>query len=186
MISARTLPIALTLFLSAAMAPGFAQAAKAVTPQIDSFEVDTVEKLDPGTDLVFTLEGTPAAKATLRITGVKRIIPMQEVEPGIYEAEYTVKTKDKLTAKTVVRASLRKGSRVATAKLDQPLMVAKQETPPAAKEPARSAPLAIEHFRMAPVQAMEPGTELKFTLTGSPNAKASFTIEGVAEDLPMA
>lgn len=186
MISARTLPIALTLFLSAAMAPGFAQAAKAVTPQIDSFEVDTVEKLDPGTDLVFTLEGTPAAKATLRITGVKRIIPMQEVEPGIYEAEYTVKTKDKLTAKTVVRASLRLGKRVATAKLDQPLMVAKQETPPAAKEPARSAPLAIEHFRMAPVQAMEPGTELKFTLTGSPNAKASFTIEGVAEDLPMA
>ena len=140
MISARTLFVVLTLFFSAVVTPGSAQAAAAVTPQIDSFEVDTVEKLDPGTDLVFTLEGTPAAKATLRITGVKRIIAMQEVEPGIYEAEYTVKTKDKLTANTAVRASLRKGSRVATAKLDQPLMVVKEVAPPAApKEPARSA-----------------------------------------------
>jgi hypothetical protein len=163
--------------------PGLAQAATVVTPKIDSFGVDAVDKLDPGTDLVFTLQGTPASEATLRITGVKRIIPMQEVEPGIYEAEYTIKLKDQLTANTVMRASLRRGSRVATTKLDQPLMIAKEPAPAAAPKPAMP---AIEHFRMAPVQTMEPGTEMKFTLNGTPNAKAGFTIEGVAENLPLA
>ncbi|MBI3344527.1 MAG: hypothetical protein HY028_06715 [Gammaproteobacteria bacterium] len=110
MIPVRTLFVSPALFLGATIAPGLAQAAPVVTPQIDSFEVDAVDKLDPGTDLVFTLEGTPASKATLRITGVKRIIPMQEVEPGIYEAEYTIKLKDRLTANTVVRAACAAGA----------------------------------------------------------------------------
>lgn len=181
MTSVRTLFVSLALFLGAAIAPVLAQAAPVVTPQIDSFEVDAVERLEAGTDLAFTLEGTPASKATLRITGVKRIIPMQEVEPGIYEAEYTIKLKDRLTANTVVRASLRRGSRVATAKLDQPLMIAKA-APVATPKPV---PPVIEQFRMAPAQEMDPGTELKFTLKGTPNAKAAFAIEGVAENIPL-
>ncbi|MBI3344526.1 MAG: hypothetical protein HY028_06710 [Gammaproteobacteria bacterium] len=57
---------------------------------------------------------------------------------------------------------------------------------------AKAAPVAtpkpvlpvIEQFRMAPVQGMDPGTELKFTLKGAPNAKAGFSIEGVAEKSP--
>jgi len=181
MIPVHTLFVSLALFLGTVIAPGLAQAAPVVTPQIDSFEVDAVERLEAGTDLVFTLEGTPASKATLRITGVKRIISMQEIEPGIYEAEYTIKLKDRLTANTVVRASLRRGSRVATAKLDQPLMIAKA-APVATPKPV---PPVIEQFRMAPAQEMDPGTELKFTLKGTPNAKAAFAIEGVAENLPL-
>lgn len=181
MIPIRTLFISLALFLTTIITPGVALAAPVVTPQIDSFEVDAVERLEAGTDLVFTLEGTPASKATLRITGVKRIIPMQEVEPGIYEAEYTIKLKDRLTANTAVRASLRRGNRVATAKLDQPLMIAKA-APVATPKPVS---LAIQQFRMTPVRDMDPGTELNFTLKGTPNAKAGFAIEGVAENLPL-
>ncbi|MCL5802112.1 MAG: hypothetical protein M1283_06335 [Gammaproteobacteria bacterium] len=181
MIPVRTLFVPLALFVSAVIAPGLAQAAPVVKPQIDSFEVDAVERLEAGTDLVFTLEGTPDSKATLRITGVKRIISMQEIEPGIYEAEYTIKLKDRLTANTVVRASLRRGKRVATAKLDQPLMIAKA-APVATPKPVLP---VIEQFRMVPVQEMDPGTELKFTLKGTPNAKVGFAIEGVAENLPL-
>ncbi|MEO5573916.1 MAG: hypothetical protein ABIR48_05475, partial [Gammaproteobacteria bacterium] len=106
MLSFRILFVSLVLVFSVVLTPGFVQAATVVRPQIDSFEVDAVEALDAGTDLVFTLEGTPSSKATLRITGVKRIITMQEIEPGIYEAEYTIKRKDRLTANTTVRASL--------------------------------------------------------------------------------
>ncbi len=182
MIPVRTLFVSLALFVSAVIPPGLAQAATVVKPQIDSFEVDAVERLEAGTDLFFTLEGTPASKATLRITGVKRVIPMQEVEPGVYEAEYTIKLKDRLTANTVVRASLRRGSRVATEKLDQPLMIAKV-APVATPKPVLP---VIDQFRMAPTQEMDPGTELKFTLKGTPNAKAGFAIEGVAENLPLA
>ena len=180
MIPIRTLFISLALFVPAIIAPGLALAAPVVTPQIDSFEIEAVERLEAGTDLIFTLEGTPASKATLRITGVKRIISMQEVEPGIYEAEYTIKLKDRLTANTAVRASLRRGKRVATARLDQPLMIAK--APVAAPKPVS---LAIQQFRMTPVRDMDPGTELNFTLKGTPNAKAGFAIEGVAENLAL-
>ncbi|MEO5573826.1 MAG: hypothetical protein ABIR48_05005, partial [Gammaproteobacteria bacterium] len=115
----------------------------------------------------------------LRITGVKRIITMQEIEPGIYEAEYTIKRKDRLTANTTVRASLRRGTRVATAKLSQPLMIANAV---ATSKPALP---VIEQFRLVSAQELTPGTELRFTLKGTPNAKAGFTIEGVAENLPL-
>lgn len=184
MIPVRTLFSVVALFLGTVIALGVVHAAPAVTPKIDSFEVDAVEQLTPGTDLLFTLEGTADSKATLRITGVSRVIPMQEVEPGIYEAEYTIKTKDRLTPNSTVRATLRRGTRAVTAKLDQPLMIAKVAAP--ATPPPRIPPPAIEHFKMMSVEAMEPGTELKFTLTGTPGAKAGFTIEGVAENLPLA
>lgn len=36
-------------------------------PQIESFGVDQVNSLEPGTELEFTVEGTPKARVTLKI-----------------------------------------------------------------------------------------------------------------------
>ncbi|CAN5608095.1 hypothetical protein BH11PSE7_BH11PSE7_17980 [soil metagenome] len=46
--------------------------------------------------------------------------------------------------------------------------------------------LAIERFMVTPVARIEPGAELKFVTVGSPGARASFTIEGVVQNVPMA
>ncbi|MEB0135402.1 hypothetical protein QN362_08650 [Actimicrobium sp. CCC2.4] len=43
----------------------------------------------------------------------------------------------------------------------------------------------IERFFLQPVDPIEPGTELKFTAGGTPRAKASLSIDGVIENIPM-
>ncbi|UBF30683.1 hypothetical protein K9N68_36590 (plasmid) [Kovacikia minuta CCNUW1] len=66
-------------------------------PQIDSFRVNPVSQLSPGTELVFTLQGTPNAQAMLTIGTTARNLPMREVEPGYYEGRYTIRIQDQLT-----------------------------------------------------------------------------------------
>jgi hypothetical protein len=52
-----------------------------------------------------------------------------------------------------------------------------------APQPAKA--LALNRFVATPVDKLEPGTELKFVAEGTPGAKASFTIENVAANIPM-
>lgn len=90
-------------------------------PQIDSFTVNSVDRLSPGSDLVFTLEGTPNARASFTISNVARNIPMQEVSPGVYEGRYTVRNQDRFSTNTPVRANLTQGDRTVSARLQQPI-----------------------------------------------------------------
>jgi hypothetical protein len=57
--------------------------------------------------------------------------------------------------------------------------------PVAAAPQAPARPLAINRFVAQPVDKLDPGTELKFVAEGTPGAKASFTIENVAANIPM-
>lgn len=75
----------------------------AAAPEISSFGVDQVSALDPGTDLEFTLEGTPNARVSLRITGVPRAINLKETDRGFYEGTYTVRKKDRISALSLRR-----------------------------------------------------------------------------------
>lgn len=54
-----------------------------VAPRIEGFNVDEVRVLNPGTDLNFSLYGTPGGQATLNIAGTSRNLPLNEVEPGL-------------------------------------------------------------------------------------------------------
>lgn len=90
-------------------------------PQIDSFTVNSVDRLSPGTELVFTLEGTPNARASFTISNVARNLPMQEVSPGVYEGRYTVRNQDQFSTNTPVRANLTRGDRTVSARLQQPI-----------------------------------------------------------------
>ena len=67
-------------------------------PVIESFGVEQVTSLEPGTELEFTLEGSPKARVSLRITGVPRIITLKETDSGYYEGTYTVRKKDRIPA----------------------------------------------------------------------------------------
>jgi outer membrane lipoprotein SlyB len=102
--------------------PGVAQAASS-GPRVDGFDVEEVPALDTGTALHFTLYGTPGAAATLHIAGADRSLPLQETQAGIYEGSYTIAPDDRITPDSRVTADLRDGDRVASAVLDEPLVL---------------------------------------------------------------
>lgn len=159
----------------------------ASAPQIDSFTANSVNQLTPGTELTFTLQGTPNARASLTIGNTARNLPMREVEPGVYEGRYVIRTTDSLTADTAVRANLQRGDQVTSARLSQPLIAATGTNTAQNTQSGNSSTqsLAIDRFTVQPVQQLEPGTVLNFNLTGTPNAKATYSIEGVTYNQPM-
>jgi hypothetical protein len=180
--------ISLSLVSAVTPLPGVAQvnsqlpdrvAQFANSPQIDSFSVNQVNQLTPGTELVFTLQGTPNGQATFTLGNLATNIPMREIEPGVYQGRYTIRTQDRLSNSVVVRANLVQGGRIASTRLEQPLVA----DTGSGNQPAQG--LYINRFTVQPVSQLLPGTELTFTLTGTPNAIATFTIAGIAVNQPM-
>lgn len=167
-------------------APAHAQ--RAAAPEIDRFSVAADDELGPGAELTFTLEGTPRANASVRISGLKKNIPLKEVSSGVYQGGYVIKRKDRITSGNTVRAILRMGGRVSgeTYRLASALS---QGAGAAAALPPASAPQSatpqINRFAVTPIGKIEPGADLSFAMTGTPGAKAFFTIEGVAKNVPM-
>lgn len=152
-------------------------------PDIDSFDVEQVSSLDPGTELEFRIEGTPKARASLRITGVPRTIILKETSRGEYEGTYTIRKTDKIPANATVTATLAQGKKRTVARLGESLVaggVVVQPTP----SPAPTN-VSIERFTVDQLERFEPGAELKFTLTGTPRARATYTIENVVANRPM-
>ncbi len=162
--------------------PAYAQRAGA--PAIDKFYVDSDDGLTPGAELTFRVEGAPQGKASVRISGLKRNIPLQEVSRGVYEGGYTIKRKDNITESNTVRATLRVGGRSSGETFR--LSSAFGPAPSAAAAPAaQPAAPKIDRFTVTPIGKIEPGADLRFALTGTPGAKAYFTIEGVVKNQPM-
>jgi outer membrane lipoprotein SlyB len=102
---------------------GTASAQATAGPRVDGFDVEEVTRLAPGTALRFTLSGTPGAAATLRIDGAPRTLALAEVEPGLYEGVYVVDGVDRIAPDARVTADLRLGHRVASAVLEEPLVL---------------------------------------------------------------
>ena len=166
------------------------KSAKSAPTVIDAFYADPGNQITPGTEILFTVEGTPKGKASVRIAGVPRVITLKEVDPGVYEGTYTIRTRDKVAADTTARASLKARGRTTTAELAfsaapaaPPVAQPAPAPTPAAPPPAAAA--RIDRFAVAPIAKIEPGADLKFTLVGTPGAKASLAIEGVAKDVPL-
>ncbi len=177
-------PLLLTCLIAAAPQLADAQPKARFAPEISDFQVDVSDQLAPGSDIDFTLEGTPRGKASVRLSGINKNIMLREVESGIYEGSYTLSRRDKLGPQPSARATLRVrgGVTVATQALaGSPPPVASPPRPPV---PA-PAPLAIERFIVTPVARIEPGAELRFAAVGTPGARASFTIDAVVQGVPM-
>ena len=113
---------ALLAFFPLAFSSGVARAqqsaASVTAPRIDGFDVEQVKTLVAGTELDFTLYGTPGGLATVRIDGATGRFLLEEVEAGVYEGTYTISRRDRIaadstaTAKSPLRSSLsfRRGS----------------------------------------------------------------------------
>ena len=87
--------------------------------RIDSFGVVQQSKVGPGSEIDFTLTGTPGRSVTLRIAGATADAPMSEVRPGHYQGSYTVRSRDRITAASLVTARVEKDGESVTALLDQ-------------------------------------------------------------------
>ena len=186
----RAAPFLLSLLMSGAVGllPAVATAEQSnarYATQITNLSIDTSDALAPGSEISFTLEGTPKSKASVRLNGIARNIVLREVDAGVYEGSYTISRRDRLTAPPTVKATLRgrRGSAVTT----RTLVGAAPAAPAAvANVPAvASSNSVIERFTVSPVARIEPGAELRFATVGTPGAKASFSIENVIRDVPM-
>jgi uncharacterized protein with FMN-binding domain len=175
----------LLLLPTALLAPSAHTATKkAATPVINNFTVDPANQITPGTEIGLVVEGTRKGKASVRIAGVPRTINLPEVDDGVYEGSYTVRSNDKIATNASVKATLKSGSRstVATVYLKAAPPVAAAPAAPAAP---RAGPAKIERFTVTPVDKLEPGVDLKFTLLGTPGGQAVVGIQGVARDIAM-
>jgi outer membrane lipoprotein SlyB len=169
----------LILALAAAMpltvgTSAHAQTAAAVT--VDSFGVEQVRALTPGTELVFRLSATPGSEVTLQISGATASVRLFEARPGVYEGDYTVRTRDRLTATSVVTARIARDGRVTNATLDQSLL--------------RGAPSPVQTARIGAFTVNAPdriraGDELKFSLSGVPGGTARVAVEGIPTGMPL-
>ena len=149
-----------------------------VSPTISGFDVKQVERLSPGSEMVFTLYGTPGADARINIDGINGQYILPEVEPGVYVGSYTIRSYDRLSSTTMVTANLRLGNVVATAVLDESLLAGSPWVTQAGSVPSGLVP-RIDRFTVSPVSRIEPGSELFFALVGTPGGKASVRVNGM-------
>ena len=163
-------------------------------PQIDSAYATPLTQFTPGTELTFTVEGSPNGKASIRVTGMRRVINLQETDKGLYTGDYTISNGDRITANSTLRATLSVRGRSTGfngpigngAGSPAPVAQAAPAAPAAVAAPVARAPaLAVQQFAVTPIAAIEPGADLKFTLNGTPGAKAVLNIEGVVKNVPM-
>ncbi len=158
--------------------PAAAQRSKAA-PVISEFYVDADEELRAGSTLDFTLEGSARGSASVRISGIEARIPLKEVEPGVYEGRYTVRASDRISSTTTARGTLKRGSRSTSSLLGESLGVTVNALLPV-PTPVQPGVLAIESLAVTPLDKLEAGADLDFTMVASPGGQASVSIEGVA------
>ena len=118
-------------------------AAQPASPQVESFQVASDNGLQPGSRLHFTLQGTPHARASIRIQGVRNPIPLAETSRGVYSGRYVISRYDRVDEDSTIRAVLRRGNLTVAANYNFPLDIAN-----VASAPSPAAP-RIERFNMA-------------------------------------
>jgi hypothetical protein len=181
-------PLVLSLVCAGALPLAEAAPRPAAQPQISGFEMEPVDKVAAGTELFFRVQGSPGARATVRVAGVGRTLILEEVDDGVYEGSYVLRPNDRATPRSAATVTLKRGNRaisttmvgLATAAPSAPVVSARPAPPQAGP-----ASLAINRFVVRPIDRIEPGTELRFFAEGTPGARASFVIENVAGPQPM-
>jgi hypothetical protein len=161
--------------------PTAAQAQPAA-PELRSLQVTSDDGLNAGSELEFTVEGPARAQTQIRIGGVARNIVLKETSRGVYTGSYTIRRQDRITQTSPIRATMRVRNRNIVANYSFPAgmgnpQVAASSPPPAA--------LKIERFTVAPIDKIEPGAELRFSMNGMPGGIAEVEIPGVINPIPM-
>lgn len=129
--------------------------------RIERFSAEPVDRLDPGTELRFAVDGPPGARASFELPNVASGLPMQEESPGHYVGRYTLRRQDVLGNGPVV-ATLRAGGQSVSAPLDTPLLTAAA---------AASTQMGAAPMTMLPLQITTPAA-------GTPVDPAGMLVQG--------
>ena len=86
--------------------------------RIERFGMAPLDRIEPGVEMRFGLEGTPGGTATVDLPGIGNDLPLREVRPGVYEGSYTLRRADNFNPNRPIVASLRSGDRVVTSNLN--------------------------------------------------------------------
>jgi len=152
-----------------------AAAQSAPAPRISGFEIQQVRRLVPGSELDFTVYGTPGARAVLHIDGVERTLLLDEARAGVYQGTYVISSRDVIKPDSSVSVNLRIGNQSARAVLDESLVQGTRPRPAS----GGSAQARIERFDVVPIADLRGGNELPFTLYGTPGGQASVSFAGL-------
>lgn len=150
--------------------------------RVDRFVVTPVDRLAPGTELKFVLDGTPGARASIQVPGLPLTIPMQEQTPGHYLASYTLRLQDEVSPGPVV-ATLRKGERIATAQLAEPMAAGAARPPVGAMGAAPASALSLQVTSPGPNAVVDAGQVLLQGRT-APGANVHVTVNAVPPSAP--
>jgi hypothetical protein len=155
----------LLVSITAAFAQPGAGAVGSAALHVEAFDVERVPQLTAGTQLNFSLFGTPGAAAALQIDGARRALDLHEVQPGVYEGGYTIDAQDRIPPDGQVTATLRSGNGLASAILEEPLLL---DGAPVASTPPR--PPTGSTATGAPVYVPSPDAASRRIGTPSPLA----------------
>lgn len=108
-------------------------AAAASAPKITRFEVGPVDRLTSGTDLFFSVAGSPGAAVGVVISGARGKLTLQEGKAGVYEGIYTIKDRDRILPTSTATATLRLTGRDTSVVLGESLLAAPGTMPSARK-----------------------------------------------------
>jgi hypothetical protein len=87
------------------------------TVRIERFGMVPIERIEPGAELQFAVEGMPGAQVSIDLPGVERDLRLRETRPGHYEGSYTIRRSDDFNPNRPAVATLRAGDRVVTSSL---------------------------------------------------------------------
>lgn len=106
--------------------PAFQAHSMGAAPAVANAEVNSFamwphdeDRLDPGRVVHFRVEGTPNARAGVRVPGVVDWLQLREERPGTYVGSYTIRRRDDVDAFNNATAVLRTGDQRVVARLGE-------------------------------------------------------------------
>ncbi len=148
------------------------------TATVEWFGVEQLRTLAPGSELSFTLNGTPGASVRLQIVGATDEVRMSEGRPGNYSGAYTVRSRDRLSAASLVTALVTKDGQTMSVAMDQSLVLG-------ARSPVPQPVSRISDFTVTARDRVRPGDELEFAMTGAPSGAARVKVQGVSAGIAL-
>lgn len=140
--------------------------------RVTGFDVEQVDRLEPGAELNFTVWGTAGATVLLQIDGSRRTLRLDETSPGRYQGSYIVGRSDRIGPESRVHANLRRDNRVATAVLGEALQSGWTVPGEAALRPE------IQSVGVAREPGRGRAEALRYTVRGTPGGQASVLLQG--------
>ncbi|WP_457445715.1 glycine zipper 2TM domain-containing protein [Roseateles sp. P5_E4] len=140
--------------------------------RVTGFDVEQVDRLEPGAELNFTVWGTPGANVLLQIDGSRRTVRLDETSAGRYQGSYIIGRSDRIGPDSRVHANLRRDNRVTTALLGEALQAGWPVPGETALRPE------IQSMDVVRERGRGRAEALRYTLRGTPGGQASVLLQG--------